>query len=762
MRKVVFVGNCQGRRLQALYEETFAYLNGDTTDFVVSYYPPTDDTYHTLRTADVIVAQAINSEHPVNVHKIDTSARIIEFPNVTGVFLWPYAGVEHVRNETLPHYKWGPFEHGDRWLNQRIQAGVPPADIIDEYLNLDIPKAANLDRLYEIHIELARERDARTGFDITPVIERRLTEEKLFRIPENLELPLFRALARGVYERLGVPTSATDRGLDSLWHAPFPPDEIPVHPSVARHFGLKFITPETRYRYCTGEQFTFNEWLERYVRYEWNDALLRAINQPTKVHHYDADAAAKLNLLQEGLQASSGSDTGYATLAHLLVLKGDNDAALETFRKLEAFDPINPAAPINVAHQLAERGDLAEAEHHVRAVTLTWPCHADGWARLAVIRERRGDGPGAIKAIRRAVALEPRAVHLLVHHVHLFVRFGRAKDAFEAFYNAIKIDPNNVLVYAACARLEADHGRFQDALAHIEEAIRLAPDNSELLAGKAEILVRSGDLEAAEAGFVEVLALAPDNGQLHVAQALLLIDLGRYQAAMESVRNAVRLNANKSVLLGQLADRLARSGRLTEAAGMYREAIERDWTEVELIGGLGHVLLRQGDTVGAVLALHRAIQLRPHDPDLYYQVAELMMRHNDFASAATTLDNARRFAPPDAHVLGLQALVFLRQGKLPPALEAVTGALEIDPHNPHLTARRALILSEMGDYADAEQVLNEAIAILPTASGFHALLGTLMLRQGRKSDARVAYRDALRYEPDHAGYRSQLEQLAEV
>lgn len=756
MRKIVFVGNCQGRRLQALYEESFAYLNGDTTDFVVSYYPPTDQTYHTLRTADVIVAQAINSEHPVDVRKIDTSARIIEYPNVTGVFLWPYAGVKHIHNETLPHYKWGPFEQGDRWLNERIQAGIPSADIIDEYRNLDVPKAANLDRLYEIHIELARERDARTGFDITSLIERQLSDAKLFKIPENLELPLFRALARGVYERLGVPISAIDRGLDRLWRAPFPPDDLPVHPSVARYFGLKFITPATRYRYCTGEQFAFDEWLERYVRYEWNDALLQAINQTP------ADADARLCLLQEGLQASAGSDTGYATLAHLQIQKGDSAAALETFRKLETFDPTNPAAPINVAHQLAERGELAEAEQHVRAVTLTWPYHADGWARLAVIREQRGNGPGAIKAIQRAVALEPRTVHLLAHYVHLCVHFGRTMDAFEAFHNAIAIDPNNVSVRAACARLEADHGRFQDALTHIEQAIRLAPGNSELLAGKAEILVRSGNLEAAAAGYVEALALAPDNGQLHVAHALLLIELGRYQQAMEVVRSAVRLNANKSVLLGQLADRLARSGRLTEAAGMYREAIERDWTNAELISGLGQLLLRQGDTVGAVLALHRALQLRPHDPSLYCQVAELMLIHNDVASAATTLDTARRSAPPDAHVLGLQALVRLRQGKFPAALEAVTAALDIDQHNPHLTARRALVLSEMGDYVDAEQVLNKAIAILPTAGGFHALLGTLMLRQGRKSDARVAYREALRYEPDHVGYRSQLEALAEV
>ena len=103
MRKIVFLGNCQGRRLQALYDEAFAYINGDSTDFVVSYEPLTDQAHETLRSADVIVAQAVDSEHPVNVNNIDTSARIIEYPNITGVFLWPYSGVEHIYNPKLSY-----------------------------------------------------------------------------------------------------------------------------------------------------------------------------------------------------------------------------------------------------------------------------------------------------------------------------------------------------------------------------------------------------------------------------------------------------------------------------------------------------------------------------------------------------------------------------------------------------------------------------------------------------------------------------------
>src|ERR1019366_7978512 len=140
MRRVVFVGNCQGRRLQEFYRETLAYLNDDITDFVVSYDPLTEEIRQTLLSADVIVAQAIDSEHPVDIGKVDTTAKTIWYPNVTGIFLWPWSGVEHIRNKPLPHFDVGPcnLDFGDRWLNREIAAGVPPSDIVRKYLDLDV------------------------------------------------------------------------------------------------------------------------------------------------------------------------------------------------------------------------------------------------------------------------------------------------------------------------------------------------------------------------------------------------------------------------------------------------------------------------------------------------------------------------------------------------------------------------------------------------------------------------------------------------
>ena len=37
MKKIVFMGNCQGRRLQVFYEERFSPITGDTAEFIGIY-----------------------------------------------------------------------------------------------------------------------------------------------------------------------------------------------------------------------------------------------------------------------------------------------------------------------------------------------------------------------------------------------------------------------------------------------------------------------------------------------------------------------------------------------------------------------------------------------------------------------------------------------------------------------------------------------------------------------------------------------------
>ena len=497
-------------------------------------------------------------------------------------------------------------------------------------------------------------------------------------------MPLFLPLAKGVYERLGLPPAEVDRGLATLCGSPFPHFEAPVHPSVARYFGLHFITPQTRYRYYTGEGLTFVEYVERYgIRYEWNDSLMNAIAQAQRVERYDEEAEATIDVLKKNLEASSGSGIGYDQLARLQLLKGDTEATFTAMRQAVACDPDNPHYEANVAYCLTQRGELEEAELHLRALLRRWPNYAEGWVRLADVRDRRGNSPGVRgKCIGRS-SLSGRVSNRLMFYVHVARRVGREDEAIEAFYDAVRIDPKNASLYPGLARVEAERGRFTEAVAQLDHAIRLDPENTGLLPHKVALLFGAGDRATAVATLTELINREPRNAKLHEVWTDLLMLFGRYEEAMEATRHVVTLDATMAPLPGQLAGRLNRAGRHAEAGQMYRIAIERDLNNVELLGGLGHASSRQGDIVGTVLAFRRAIQLGSKDPELYNRLAGLMIERGDLQDAEEIIDIANRVAPPDANVLATQALLLIFRGKFDTALVAVEQALMKAPNNTH-------------------------------------------------------------------------------
>jgi tetratricopeptide (TPR) repeat protein len=659
-RRVVFVGNCQARRLQEFYRDHLASFSEDTTECVVSYEPLSKRVQEILKSADVIVAQAVDSEMPVDVSKIDVSANVIWYPNVTGVFLWPYSSEAHIRNQSLPWFHDGPYgdQFGDRWLNRAIAANLPPEDVVDQYLELDIAKKINLDRLFELHIDRAHQRDARTDFALTPIIERCFREERLFLTPANLDLPLFIPLARGVYEQLGAPAREVDRVLDSLWRSVFPALDLPVHPSVARHFGLKFITPETRYRVPGGERISFTEWVSRYVRYQWNDDLLQGLHAAWKVHEAGADADTALALLRRGLDGTSGSAVAYDCIARLLLLNGDEAGAFEAVRQAAAAEPDSPGYRANVAHFLARKGALEDAESHIAPVTRQWPNYVDGWVRLARIRGQRGDGPGAMQAITRAAALAPRNPDVVFQQIFLAEKYADADEqlriyrqaaglaakharlarqladqwsrirhfpeAAEMYRAAIEIDGDDPELFARLAQALSGSGDVEGETAALQRAIELKPDTPRQYEHVAHVLIERGQLTEADAVLTNAVRLAPpDPGVLHL-RALLFIHLQRPDAALEAAEAAAALAPDDPHIAARRAFILMELGDYAAAERILVETIAAHPDLTSLHGVLGELLLRQQRRDEARRAFNEALRGEPNHEGYQTRLKQLV------------------------------------------------------------------------------------------------------------------------------------------
>ena len=501
MRKIVFLGNCQARRLQEFYQQNFSEIYGDATETLVSYHSFTEKTHHSLQSADIIVAQHFDTEQITSVSRVDTAADIIRWPSVAGAFLWPYSGVEHIYNKSLPYYGDGPYglQFGDRWLNKKISDRLPPDEIVKQYMNLDVAKLAKLDRVYEISMARAIERDHQTGFDTASIIASSLTDTPLFLTPANLELPLFVALARGVYQQLGITLATIDRILRLQWRTVFPSQQQPIHPSIIEHFKLKYIDLQTRYRMSTGERLTYEEWCNRYVRFEWNDPLLRAVLQVEPPAASGSSLDEKIKYTSHALANSNGSDSGYSILGYLLTQKGDHHRALEAKLKTEEFNPNNPDIVVDLCHSLADAGDFEASEQKLNLIAQAWPRYAEVHFRLACFYDRVGRQDEVHGALRRALDRDPTNDHYLQFYGHIIRRFEFSHAMLQPFVIAMNIRPHSIKLKELAIENMLYWNQWQRALVVLDEALRLQPDHEVLRAKRQDTIVNlSQDVRASD------------------------------------------------------------------------------------------------------------------------------------------------------------------------------------------------------------------------------------------------------------------------
>ncbi len=147
---------------------------------------------------------------------------------------------------------------------------------------------------------------------------------------------------------------------------------------------------------------------------------------------------------------------------------------------------------------LANGGDLAEAEHHLRAALQLKPDYARPCASLALILDQQGRLEEALDYYRETLRLEPRLVGTRVSYGVALCRSGRVDEGMEQFREAIRIDPEYPDAHYQLAYALARQKRFAEALPYCRECVRLDPHSARYRLGLALVLWRTGERDEAQ------------------------------------------------------------------------------------------------------------------------------------------------------------------------------------------------------------------------------------------------------------------------
>jgi len=344
----VFVGNCQMGALSSLYRRLLPPDSDHKVTYIASYNDATDEDRRAMSNATTVVQQVLN--FVPRIGDLVTNATVHLVPHASAAFLWPFGGTAHPSNRPAIIEQSGPYngELGDSFLNRMLLAGESPENALTEYLAADTVTVRRAERMMELHLQKQRERDAACDILVADRIEAQLSSAGLFRSPNHPE-PAFAAwLASEVFARMGEHPAAIARLVAGQPDA-LPATETPIHPAVARHFGLAYAPPNRRYRFFDEGRFTFTEYVGRYMRYEWNEPLAEGMHLL-----WQKQPELALTKLEKALPMAPRSAIGRMAVAEILARQARLKDAVEYACQAVEIEPDNEGF-VNRLSQLSDQ-----------------------------------------------------------------------------------------------------------------------------------------------------------------------------------------------------------------------------------------------------------------------------------------------------------------------------------------------------------------------------------------------------------------------
>lgn len=564
--KIVFIGNCQAGALRQLYARFVQPHTRHEALHVASYENLTKVDRERIESADTIVLQMQDFAAKAGTLPLRDGVPLYRFPVVSGAFLWPFGGRERPGNRSVPFRSGGsyPRQLGDSWLNRMIRDGVSAEEATRRYLDLDVATITDLDRLYRISLTKQQRMDDALGFQVAAIIDKHFRDEALFLTAYHPEARIVKHLAVTVFRAMGVEEAIIDRMIRLQHDSALPPSAAPIHPSVARHFGLRYITPDTTYRFHNEGAYRFEEWVHRYMDGAWNPDLAEGAVD-TQQRRAPGPTIAKL---RSGLALTPRSGPGWATLGLNLLRTGDRSEAADAARKAVALDPDN-------ANILATAGTILfrAGAYHEAADVLRQGIALDPAARnirrllpLALMHAERL--PEAMAIVRDQIddPLDPPNSELLAMLARLHNRLGDASQALIWAERAADTRPVHPSAMSVLADVLAQQGRHREAQFCLREALAARPNTTSLLHSLSRSLQASGDDAAAIEAIQQAIAVEPDKWQFHALLSRLLARQAHYQDAERACQAALALQPNDDGLRKHLTAMQRQLARQPQAA----------------------------------------------------------------------------------------------------------------------------------------------------------------------------------------------------
>jgi len=278
---------------------------------------------------------------------------------------------------------------------------------------------------------------------------------------------------------------------------------------------------------------------------------------------------------------------------------------------------------LQAGYRLQQQGELDRASEFYKGVLRRFPENEFALNLMGVVGVRRGDFPGAIDFLKRALAVNDQDAET---HNNLGLAYEATRDlegARQAFERSLSLLPRQPVVLNNLGNILSSLNRHREAIERYQAALVLDPRYVDCLGNLAMSCLAERQNDLALRLIDRALALAPQKAQLHSSKGRVLLALTRYAEAACCFEAAIALDADLLDARIQLSTAQKQLHRGPLARDTLDHVLRVDPKNSEAHKCLGVLLEQSGDFTGAAHHFREAIASSPRHASAYYQLSKL-------------------------------------------------------------------------------------------------------------------------------------------
>ncbi|HYO48223.1 MAG TPA: tetratricopeptide repeat protein [Chloroflexia bacterium] len=422
-----------------------------------------------------------------------------------------------------------------------------------------------------------------------------------------------------------------------------------------------------------------------------------------------------------------------------LISAGENEAALQSFARMESAGTMWPEALVNRAFLRLQMGDYSGAIADADRVLADRSAITRAMTGAYLARGRAHIGQGehirAVADLDQCLALDSNDLLARLDKAEALYRQSQPDAALSELDQVVRREPQAAPAYRLI-------GLVRLMLAQPDEAQQALAQAEGLYSGWLDRL-RTDEARAQVAGDTAQAQLATE-GIIRLNRELAAVYLYQGMAAADKARKEP-----VETFLGGVWRNLRGEPTTNERAlAKMQEAARLDPKRPDIPLQMAGVYTNMGDTARAAESLQVARSLNAAAPEPYLALAQLQTAQGNPQKAVNTLNELLAYSP--GYYPAYQELydTYTGMGDTESATASLQRGLQVTPNTPTDHLWRGKFLKTLGARAEATAEFTVA-AQDPQLWEAHLELGRAMQESGRATDALAEFRQVLAVQPNH-------------